>query len=100
MVIRFILQRPPPVDETRFLGEGINYVTLELVRQVPQVNRLYTEAEWEEIRKLAIYTCFYQFPIFALGKFAPMAQATCSVPFLTYASCALCPTWPSWPSQH
>ena len=75
MVIGFILQRPPPVDETRFLGQGINYVTLELVRHVPQVSRLYTDTEWEGIRKMAIFTCFYQFPWFALAKCAQMAPA-------------------------
>ena len=61
-MIPFKIPRPAPSDKSRFLSDAVNYITLRLLKDIQEVRELYSEEEWTEIDKMAIYSAFFFIP--------------------------------------
>ena len=60
------------VDKSRFLSIAVNYLILELLKDVLEVRALYSVVEWTEIGQMALYSAFYYIPWLCLGKYGAM----------------------------
>ena len=75
MLPSFKIPHPPPPDKSRFLSDGVNYLILEVLKDVPEVRVLYSEEEWIEIGKMALFSAYFYIPWLCLAKNAAMAPA-------------------------
>ena len=60
------------VDKPRFWGTAMNYISLELLRDVPEVYALFFAVDWEHIMQMEIFSAFYHIPWMCMAKYAPM----------------------------